>query len=279
MSDKPSAAWYLTPIFLGIILVMSASLAINHPSFGYGGGGGGGGGWNTMDPRVCGDKLCSEIPGGRDAFEAGTVPAEESTTSIIIPSGSSAQGCKKTNSCFIPYSISVNTGQTVTWTNKDTYAHTVTSGYADKGPDYNFDGNLFMTGATFSWTAKTAGEYPYFCVIHPWMAGIVIVKGTSSSGIIDTINSPDVLIPSWIKDVAGFWCGDEIDNASFIEAIQFLINNDVIIVPATASSGSGTQEIPNWIKSNACWWSQNLISDEDFAGGLQYLIKEGIIRI
>ena len=77
MSDKPSAAWYLAPIFLGIILVMSASLAINHPSFGYGGGGGGGGGWGTMDPRVCGDKLCSEIPGGRDAFEAGTVPAEE----------------------------------------------------------------------------------------------------------------------------------------------------------------------------------------------------------
>jgi len=111
------------------------------------------------------------------------------------------------------------------------------------------------------------------------MAGIVIVKGTSSSGIIDTVNSPDVLIPSWIKDVAGFWCGDEIDDSSFIEAIQYLINNDVIIVPAAASSGSGTQEIPNWIKSNACWWPQNLISDEDFAGGLQYLITEGIIRI
>ncbi len=79
MSDKSSAAWYLAPIFLGIILVMSASLAINHPSFGYGGGGGGGGGggWSTMDPRVCGDKLCSEIPGGRAAFEAGKVPAEE----------------------------------------------------------------------------------------------------------------------------------------------------------------------------------------------------------
>ena len=51
MTDKPYAAWYLTPIFLGIILVMSVSLAINHPSFGYGGGGG----WGTMDPRVCGD--------------------------------------------------------------------------------------------------------------------------------------------------------------------------------------------------------------------------------
>jgi len=33
-----------------------------------------------MDPRVCGDKLCSEIPGGRAAFEAGTVPVEEEET-------------------------------------------------------------------------------------------------------------------------------------------------------------------------------------------------------
>ncbi len=58
-------------IFISIILVTSVSLAINHPSFGYGGGGGGGGGGSgsTGDSRVCGDKLCSEIPGGREAWE------------------------------------------------------------------------------------------------------------------------------------------------------------------------------------------------------------------
>jgi len=87
-----------------------------------------------------------------------------------------------------------------------------------------------------------------------------------------TVNSSDVVILSWVKDVAGFWCGDEIDNASFIEAIQYLINNDVIMVPATTSSGSGAQEIPNWIKSNTCWWSQGLITNSDFALVLQYFI-------
>ena len=47
------------------------SVVLTPQSFGYGGGGGGGGGGSgsTMDPRVCGDKLCSEIPGGRDAWE------------------------------------------------------------------------------------------------------------------------------------------------------------------------------------------------------------------
>ena len=94
-----------------------------------------------------------------------------------------------------------------------------------------------------------------------------------------TVNSPDVIIPSWVKDVAEFWCGDEIDDTSFIEAIQYLINNEVIIVPTTASSGSGAQEIPNWVKSNACWWSQGLITNSDFASGLQYLIGQGIIKV
>jgi len=43
------------------------SIVLTPQSFGYGGGGGGGG--DKPDPRVCGDKLCSEIPGGRDAWE------------------------------------------------------------------------------------------------------------------------------------------------------------------------------------------------------------------
>ncbi len=87
-----------------------------------------------------------------------------------------------------------------------------------------------------------------------------------------TANFSDVVIPSWVKDLAESWCNDEIDNASFIGAIQYLINNDMIMVPVTTSSGSGAQEIPNWIKSNTCWWSQGLITNSIFASGLQYFI-------
>ena len=83
----------------------------------------------------------------------------------------------------------------------------------------------------------------------------------------------------WVKAVAGFWCGDEMDDAFFIAAVQHMINNDVIIVPATASGGSGAQEIPNWVKNNACWWFQGLITDSDFVSGLQHLIGQGIIRL
>jgi len=93
-----------------------------------------------------------------------------------------------------------------------------------------------------------------------------------------TVNPPDVAIPDWIKNVASFWCEDKIDDASFIEGIQYLIDNNIIIVSASSGSG-GTQEVPNWVKNNACWWSEGLISSEDFASGIEYLVSAGIIRV
>jgi len=94
-----------------------------------------------------------------------------------------------------------------------------------------------------------------------------------------TVNSPSLLIPNWIKEVAAFWCDDKIDDASFIDGIQYLIENEIIIVQATTSGSGGTQEIPSWVKNIACWWSQGLIADKEFASGLEYLIGQGIIQV
>jgi len=94
-----------------------------------------------------------------------------------------------------------------------------------------------------------------------------------------TINPPETSIPSWVKNVAEFWCHDKIDDGSFVEAIQYLIDNGIIVVPSTQDSFGGSQEIPQWVKNNACWWSDGSISDLDFALGLEYLVKQGIIRV
>jgi len=94
-----------------------------------------------------------------------------------------------------------------------------------------------------------------------------------------TVNTPSLVIPDWIKEVAAFWCDNKIDDAPFIEGIQYLINNDIIIVQATSLGYNDSQEIPSWIKNNACWWSQGLITNSDFASGLQYLIGQGIIKV
>lgn len=122
--------------------------------------------------------------------------------------------------------------------------------------------------------------------LFPIGDSVVTCQSFDSSGnniqksFIITVHSPSTfVIPDWIMEVAGFWCNDQIDDPSFIEAIQYLIENRVILVPIT-ESGSGTSQIvPSWIKNNACWWSQGLISDGDFASGVEYLIQQGIIKV
>ena len=94
---------------------------------------------------------------------------------VSVPAGTSVPGCEETNECWFPAEISVGVGETVTWSNDDTAAHTVTSGSAVDGPDDIFDSSLFLAGTTFSHTFNEAGTFEYFCMVHPWMAGTVIV--------------------------------------------------------------------------------------------------------
>ncbi len=95
---------------------------------------------------------------------------------VSLPDGSGVPGCDETNECYIPYNVSISVGDEVTWSNDDSAAHTVTSGTPADGPDGNFDSSLFMAGNTFSVTFDEAGEYPYFCMVHPWMIGNVSVN-------------------------------------------------------------------------------------------------------
>jgi len=66
-------------------------------------------------------------------------------------------------------------GTTITWTNDDSAAHTVTSGQ-DATSDGVFDSSLFLAGKTFSHTFDEPGKYEYFCAVHLWMKGQVTVE-------------------------------------------------------------------------------------------------------
>jgi len=96
---------------------------------------------------------------------------------VSVPEGSAVPGCEDTDECWFPSVVTVDVGETVTWSNDDTAAHTVTSGSAADGPDGAFDSSLFMAGTTFDVTFDEAGTFDYFCMVHPWMAGQVIVGG------------------------------------------------------------------------------------------------------
>ena len=95
--------------------------------------------------------------------------------------GSSTPGCEETaDGCFIPSPVTIPIGGTVTWDNSDNAAHTATAGSAEDGPSGVWDSSLIMAGGSFSFTFEEAGSYDYFCMVHPWMAGLVIVEAEAA---------------------------------------------------------------------------------------------------
>ncbi|MFZ8908373.1 MAG: cupredoxin domain-containing protein [Nitrosopumilaceae archaeon] len=109
------------------------------------------------------------------AMTLGMSNAFAEVATVSVPQGTSVPGCEATNECYIPYEITINVGEEVTWSNDDSAAHTVTAGSAADGPSGAFDSSLFMAATTFSHTFEEAGTFPYFCMVHPWMEGIVNV--------------------------------------------------------------------------------------------------------
>ena len=98
------------------------------------------------------------------------------------------------------------------------------------------------------------------------------------SGIILIPNAFAENVPEWIKNNAGWWADGQIDDSSFLQGIQFLIKEGIMVIPSTETSErSETQEIPEWIKNNAGWWADDKISEGEFVNAITYLIKVGII--
>ena len=104
--------------------------------------------------------------------------------------GSVHPGCEP--NCFIPSKVTISSGGQVTFVNNDNTEHTATNGTPAEGPYCNFynfhipigcdggldgfDTGLMQIGDSYTTPKLSSGEYPYFCMVHPWMAGVIIVK-------------------------------------------------------------------------------------------------------
>jgi len=86
-----------------------------------------------------------------------------------------------TDDAYRPNPVEINTGDTVTWINDDFTSHTATSGTPDSGSNGLFGGTddspeiIGPEGDTQSYTFEEAGEFDYYCTLHPNMVGTVIV--------------------------------------------------------------------------------------------------------
>jgi hypothetical protein len=146
---------------------------------------------------------------------------------------------------------------------------------------------------------------------HYEIAFLIISVGLTLS-FLENISADEVILPSWIKTSAVWWGQDKISDQDFINALQYLIENDLLVIlePQITESKCGpglvleeatdeciihnesvSQEIFNesiiehqkivlsMIKTTTLWWGQDKISDQDFINALQYLVENNILTL
>ena len=114
--------------------------------------------------------------------------ADHSEVTITNVPGSSTPGCQDTaDGCFSPKEATVDVGGKIIFSNTDTAAHTFSAGTAELGPSGIFDSGLSMAGSSYEWTPTTAGEVPYYCMVHPWMEGLIVVQEAGTEDDQDTV--------------------------------------------------------------------------------------------
>ena len=109
---------------------------------------------------------------------------------------------------------------------------------------------------------------------------------STSPIIISSSWAEESVIPSWIKNNAGWWASGMITEDEFLKGIEYLINNNIILIDTTTdekayipTDTSTTKRVPDWVKNNAGWWAEDLIGDYDFLNGIKYLINKGVILV
>lgn len=116
----------------------------------------------------------ARFSGGQDA--AGDTAADNAPpvtpSAVLAPGGEEVQTAMR-RMAFAAERIEIAVGTTVTWTNDDPVAHTVT---ADDG---SFNSGLLNNGQSWSYTFDEPGEFPFTCIPHPFMNGVVVVGGGS----------------------------------------------------------------------------------------------------
>ena len=173
-ADGPSGVWDSSLVMMGAAYTTPALDAGEYPYF------------CMVHPWMEGLVIVSDDHGAATSEpepepEPEPTPTTTSTVANTVENaaGSSTPGCEP--DCFIPATITINPGESVTFANNDSAAHTSTAGTPADGPSGVWDSSMVMMGASYTTPALSEGTYPYFCMVHPWMEGTVIVGEGSAT--------------------------------------------------------------------------------------------------
>ena len=174
-NDDNNEAVLATLALILLSLSVASSIAISTPHYASAQGVTGQGSGNATNATMtgAGNATNATMTGAGNATNATATGASggNASTSVSIVPGSSTL----TDTAYQPNPIQVSVGTTVTWTNSDAQPHTVNSG-ENATPSGLFDSPIMAPQATFEYTFTEAGEFPYFCILHPNMVGTVSVS-------------------------------------------------------------------------------------------------------
>ena len=105
----------------------------------------------------------------------------QSSVAVSIPMGAGAGQSAAPGYAPATVTVVIGVNNTVVWTNNDSPSHhTVTAENYPPGAS-SFNSGDMAPGATYSYTFTVPGNYTYTCAYHNWMAGTVVVKGSSTT--------------------------------------------------------------------------------------------------
>jgi plastocyanin len=114
----------------------------------------------------------SSVPGTQASQTAVADSPATPAVSGDTSSGSFTASIVIQNFAFVPDTLTVRKGTTVTWQNTDSVSHTVVT---DPGSPEAFSSPTLSVAGSFPYTFTVPGTYPYHCGIHPSMHGTIIV--------------------------------------------------------------------------------------------------------
>lgn len=124
--------------------------------------------------------------------------------------------------------------------------------------------------------------YPFESSVYPQGMYTLNIEysGSSDTTEFELIDSGNIVIPSWIKELSRHWTSELISDNEFAMGIEFLIKENIIVIPKIESQEESNEvKIPQWIKTSTVWWLDGKISDQEYVKSLEYLIKVGIIIV
>jgi len=198
---------------------------------------------------------------------------------------------------------SIKSGSTTTF-----YYEILDAFYVDRQVSVSHDLSIFHDGEEIGQLSANSVDMGFTVIkfdVPDNVSGIMTLQFENLNGsdlanailpvVVNRINIDETSIPAWIKSNAGWWATDQIDDSSFLQGIQYLIQEGIMIIPTTETSESSDdsdaipdagqraqafdQRVPAWIKNNAGWWATDQIDDSSFLQGIQYLVSIGIIVV